>query len=81
MGTPGVLGDVAAQAAGFLTGGVRRVPEPQFAGSGVQVQIYHSRLDGSGQIILVHFQDVVHSGENNLDAAGGSYRSAAESGA
>ena len=71
VGPAGILGNVAAQATRFLAGWVRGVAQTESVGVGIQVQVDHSRLDRGRSIFRVHFQDMVHSSECDLDASGG----------
>ena len=70
VGAAGVFGDVAAQAARLLAGGVGGVAHAELADVGVKVEVDYARLDGGSAVLGVHLEDAVHAGEGNLDASG-----------
>ena len=79
MRTAGILGDVAADGAGALAGGIRGIKETvRFHGSR-QVQIHHPRLNHRAFIGNVDFKNPVHAREGNHHASRKWNGSAAES--
>ena len=70
MGSSGVLGDVAADRADLLAGGVGSVEE-SVRGDGLRDrEVGHARLDGDARAFQVDFEDAVHARERDDDPLG-----------
>ncbi len=76
----GILRDIAADRAGFLTGRIGREIQTIFLRCARKVEIYDSRFDYGTLIFRVDLQDVVHARECEDDAALPGQRSAGETG-
>jgi len=81
MRAPGIFRNVAADGAGFLTGGIgSEVKAVRFDGAG-KVRVDQTGLDGSTLIFEVDFQDAVHAREGDHDAAGAGKGASGKAGA
>ena len=69
MGTARVLGDVAANRADFLAGGVGGVVQAVLRHVRREVEVDHPRLDDGHPVHGVDLQDAGHAGEGKHDAA------------
>jgi hypothetical protein len=81
VGAAGILGDVSSQAARPLAGRVGSVAHPKLADVSIQVKVDYTGFNDSSAVLLVYFQDVVHLGKNNLDAASRGNGSSTQAGA
>ena len=65
----GVFGDIAADGAGALAGGIGRVEIAAGVDGQGDIQVDHPRLHHSALIFEVDFEDAVHACERNHEAA------------
>jgi len=65
----GVFGDVAADGAGALAGGVRCVEVFLSLRSQGEIEIDHSRLDHRALVRVVELQNAIHPGETDDNSA------------
>ncbi len=77
----GVLGDVAADGAGALAGGVGGVVEAVLRDGLAQLQVDDAGLDQRGQVLDVDLEDALHARHGDEHAAHGRDGAAAEAGA
>jgi len=75
----GVFGDVAADGAGSLAGGIGREVESGVGDGGGQIGIDDAGLDDGALIFDVEFDNAIHAREGNDDAAVARERAAGES--
>src|SRR5262249_35092319 len=66
----GVFADVAADGAGALARGIRRVEISLPLHGQREVEIHNARLDHGALVLEIDLQDAVHAGEADHDAAG-----------
>ena len=81
MRAAGVLGDVAADGAGFLAGWIGREEEAMAERLFGQLEVDHARLDQRGAVFAVDLEDAVHSRQADDDPALLRDRPAGETGA
>ncbi len=81
MRSAGILGHVAADGAGLLAGGIGCEVKPEMRHMLGELQIDHARLHDGALVLDVDFQNAVHAGEGDHDAARLRDRAAAQSGA
>ena len=81
MRAAGVLGDVAADGAGFLAGWIGREEEPVAERLLGELEIDHARLDQRGAVFAVDLEDAVHPRQADDDPALLRDRPAGETGA
>ena len=77
----GVFGDIAADGAGALAGGIGRVEIAAALHGERDIEIDHAGLHHDALVFQVQFQDAVHAGEGDHEAALAGNRAAGESGA
>src|SRR5439155_9796692 len=77
----GVLGDVAADRADLLRGGIRRVVEARVRNGARHVEIRDARLDDDLRALDVDLEDAGQPGERDDDPLGDGKRAAGEPGA
>ena len=80
-GTAGVLGDVAADRAGFLAGWIRREKEAVTERLLGELEIDHARLDQRGAVFAIDLEDAVHPRQADDDPAPLRDRATGETGA
>ena len=67
--TTGVFGDVAADGAGFLAGGIGSKIEAGVLDGASDIEIHDAGLDNSAGILEIELEDTVHPGKHDHDAA------------
>ena len=77
----GVFGDVAADGAGALAGGIGRIEITAALDRQRDIQIDHAGLYDGALVFEIEFEDAVHAGEGDHQAAFARNRAAGESGA
>ena len=75
----GVVGDIPADRAGLLAGGIRGEVEAGAAQMPAEVQVHDPRLHPCQPSRLVHLQDAVHAGEHDHDRLVTGHRSTRQS--
>ena len=69
MRSAGVLGDIAADGAGFLAGWIGREEEAVAERLFGELEIDHARLDQRGAVFAIDLEDAVHPGQADDDPA------------
>src|SRR2546429_205912 len=80
VGTTGVFGDVAADGAGLLAGGIWREVKAVRCGGEAKIEIDHAGLDDGALVLRVEGENAVHARKNDHHAAGAGERSAGKTG-
>ena len=81
VGSAGIFGDVAADGAGALAGGIGRIEIAAALDRHGDIQIDHARLYYRALVFEIQFEDAVHAGEGDHESAFARNRAAGKSGA
>ena len=81
VGSAGIFGDVAADGAGALAGGIGRIEIAAALDRQRDIEIDHAGLHYRALVFEIDFEDAVHAGEGDHEAAFARNRAAGESGA